>query len=619
MKYGNVVSALMAMALLAPVARALAPAEVLVVANGRVPASTTLARHYLGVRGIPEENLCVIETTDGYAIARPDYETEILEPIRAFLAQRQHDTPIRCICLMWGVPVRVEKVDRLPPEQMVRFYEAEINRARISVAMDRQYLARIGRRFNEPEVNNIEPLAKVFGPPAPPAPRQMPTFKKLRENMETEWNLALAKVGQLTDETKRRIAEQQLLAMQYELRGLAGLISFIQERPNPLVSDPSIYERPLADARAKLEELASDPFAQSVESARVRLQWVRRADGIFGVGVHALSQRLRLKPGRPIDADASVDSELALIGMGDYPLKGYGVNALSFQFAAQAGVRPPPTIMTCRIDGPTPEEALRIIDDSVAVEQTGLRGVAYIDAGLPPKFQNAQGGYIVFDERLRALADLLGEQIQFPTKVDLGPEVFRAGSCPDAAIYIGWYSLRSYVPAFTFVRGAVGFHIASFEAMNLRDPNTHEWCAKLIQNGVVATLGAVNEPTLAAFPDPRPLVLLMLTGDYTMAECYWRTIPMTSWQMTLIADPLYNPYKSMKIVKSTGLEGLMPPADWPPAYHTTGAVRPRTPPAPTTQPQPATAPATQPDEAPTTAPATRPNGLAPTTAPAPPR
>jgi hypothetical protein len=34
-----------------------------------------------------------------------------------------------------------------------------------------------------------------------------------------------------------------------------------------------------------------------------------------------------------------------------------------------------------------------------------------------------------------------------------------------------------------------------------------------------------------------------MTGDFTVADCYWRTVPHVSWRMTLIADPLYNPFK----------------------------------------------------------------------------
>ena len=109
--------------------------------------------------------------------------------------------------------------------------------------------------------------------------------------------------------------------------------------------------------------------------------------------------------------------------------------------------------------------------------------------------------------------------------------------------YAGWYSLRKYMPAFTWVRGAVGWHIASFEAHHLRTPTVNEWCVKMLQKGVAATLGAVNEPYLQAFPLPEDFFCLLLTGQYTLAECYWRTVPSASWRLTLIADPLYNPFK----------------------------------------------------------------------------
>ncbi|GIW76384.1 MAG: hypothetical protein KatS3mg104_1447 [Phycisphaerae bacterium] len=37
---------------------------------------------------------------------------------------------------------------------------------------------------------------------------------------------------------------------------------------------------------------------------------------------------------------------------------------------------------------------------------------------------------------------------------------------------------------------------------------------------------------------------VLYTGRYTLAETYWLTVPMTSWKLILIADPLYNPYQS---------------------------------------------------------------------------
>ena len=34
----------------------------------------------------------------------------------------------------------------------------------------------------------------------------------------------------------------------------------------------------------------------------------------------------------------------------------------------------------------------------------------------------------------------------------------------------------------------------------------------------------------------------LVTGEYTLVECYSRTVLLTSWMTVLVGDPLYNPY-----------------------------------------------------------------------------
>ena len=143
--------------------------------------------------------------------------------------------------------------------------------------------------------------------------------------------------------------------------------------------------------------------------------------------------------------------------------------------------------------------------------------------------------------------------------LDEVPNVFGPGTCPQAALYVGWYSLQQYVPAFEWQAGAVGWHIASLEAVDLRNPASEQWCVKMIQGGVAATLGAVSEPYLHAFPLPEEFFPLLLTGKWTVAECYWRTVPTISWQVILLADPLYNPFKKNPQVQEYRLAGGLAP------------------------------------------------------------
>ena len=60
----------------------------------------------------------------------------------------------------------------------------------------------------------------------------------------------------------------------------------------------------------------------------------------------------------------------------------------------------------------------------------------------------------------------------------------------------------------------------------------------------MATLGPVEEPYLTAFPMPKDFFGELMTGESTLVECYYKSLPHLSWMMTLIGDPLYNPFKN---------------------------------------------------------------------------
>ena len=92
--------------------------------------------------------------------------------------------------------------------------------------------------------------------------------------------------------------------------------------------------------------------------------------------------------------------------------------------------------------------------------------------------------------------------------------------------------------------GAVGYHIASYELTSLHDEKSTEWVPNLLNDGVVATLGAVHEPFLSAFPRPDDFFPLLMTGRLTLAEVYWKTAPTVSWRIAMIGDPLYLPFKA---------------------------------------------------------------------------
>jgi uncharacterized protein (TIGR03790 family) len=240
------------------------------------------------------------------------------------------------------------------------------------------------------------------------------------------------------------------------------------------------------------------------------------------------------------ETNASVDSELSMVLFGDYELYRWQPNRLKDNPLGLYSN----TLMVSRLDGPSFEIAKGLIDKAMTAEKTGLRGIAYIDSrGITDDKNPYSAGH--FDQSLRDLAALTRLRTGMTVKEEQTEKLFEPNSCPQTAIYCGWYSLRKYVDAFDFVDGAIGYHISSWEAVYLRDPNSRQWCPAMLKDGITATLGAVAEPYLHSFPEPKEFFLELFNGR-CLVEAYYHTNPFNSWQLILIGDPLYRPFKNLK-------------------------------------------------------------------------
>ena len=245
---------------------------------------------------------------------------------------------------------------------------------------------------------------------------------------------------------------------------------------------------------------------------------------------------------------AAVDSELALVREDNYPLDRWLPNKYFLGYRGkEIKNMPQRVILVSRLDGPSEEIVRRIIDDSLQTEKEGLQGKAYFDARWPdPRDKEVKGSYGFYDRAIHKAARLVEKSKGMEVVIDSQQRLFQPGECPNAALYCGWYSLAHYVDAFTWVRGAVGFHIASQECQTLKNKASQVWCKRMLEKGVVATLGPVSEPYLQAFPVPDIFFGLLVDGQLTLAECYALANPFWSWQMVLIGDPLYRPFKNSR-------------------------------------------------------------------------
>lgn len=238
------------------------------------------------------------------------------------------------------------------------------------------------------------------------------------------------------------------------------------------------------------------------------------------------------------ETSASVDSELSMVLFEDYELYRWQSNRLKLKLPFWDYK----SLMVSRLDGPEPSIAYRLIDKAVAAEKRTLKGIAYIDSrGIKDDKKPHSIGH--YDQSLRNLAEMLKRQTQIPVIEEQTAGLFQQNQCQSTALYCGWYSLKKYIDAFNFVEGAIGYHIASWEAVNLRDANSTQWCPAMLTDGITATLGAVDEPYLGAFPEPEKFFAELINGS-CLAEAFYHTKPYNSWQMILIGDPLYTPFKA---------------------------------------------------------------------------
>ena len=237
--------------------------------------------------------------------------------------------------------------------------------------------------------------------------------------------------------------------------------------------------------------------------------------------------------------EASVDSELAVLGFFSRRISGPILNPYFQNFRSIAELENAALLLVCRLDGPTAATVRRMIVDSIATEKNGLWGRAYVDGA-----HNFTPGFEVGEKWLADIPPQL-HKVGVPVVHDDSPAIFPDGyPMTDCALYYGWYAGNVagpfLQPEFRFVPGAIAVHIHSFSANTLRDPNS-SWVAPLITRGAAASVGNVYEPYLQLTAHLNILNDRLLHG-FTLAEGAYSSIEALSWMSVIVGDPLYRPY-----------------------------------------------------------------------------
>ena len=310
------------------------------------------------------------------------------------------------------------------------------------------------------------------------------------------------------------------------------------------------------------EKVKADEIKKQLDDSRKELEIAEKdkaeKDKLDGFKKKIAELNFQHRIASAAESLACVDSELMCLWWQPYELSRWQPNPLYWKAPQELQNRFPSTLMTCRLDGPTAEIAKRLVDDAIEVEANGLKGKVYFDArgiGFDSKNSGDASGYGGYDESFRETAALL-KSAGMDVTLDNKSGLFEPDSCKDAALYSGWYSHANFIDCCKYVKGAVAWHLASSEAITLRNPASKVWCPNLLQKGVAATLGPVAEPYTIGFPKPSEFFGFLITGKYTLVETYSRTTYLTSWMTVLIGDPLYNPYKNSPMI----IESLIEPS-----------------------------------------------------------
>ncbi len=246
----------------------------------------------------------------------------------------------------------------------------------------------------------------------------------------------------------------------------------------------------------------------------------------------------------------AVDSELTLLAHSTYNINGWVANPL-FRVDRPFPFENEPVVKVTRLDGPTEEDARRLVDHALEGERIGLLGRYYINLRGPHPDGEAWLGLCA--EQLAALG--------FDGDVNRAEGSPPAGARFDAPVlYFGWHAgdLNGPMarPGFRFPPGAIALHIHSFSAQTLRS-NTAGWCGPLVARGVTATFGNVFEPYLQLTLEPQ-LLLRGLVMGMNLGDAAYYAEPALSWQTIVIGDPLYRPFAVTLPEQLARLDALPP-------------------------------------------------------------
>jgi uncharacterized protein (TIGR03790 family) len=208
--------------------------------------------------------------------------------------------------------------------------------------------------------------------------------------------------------------------------------------------------------------------------------------------------------------------------------------AMSGKRQVRAGLSWPVYAVT-RLDGPSPELAVRLVERALEGERGMARqsGAGYFDFRGVSDTDPARYADGSVSDAARRCRDA-GFDCRLHSRQELGTAI---SSAPNALWVWGWPGAPAD-DGYTFAPGAVGALLAPESAATLRDASAS--VARWIERGITATWGATSDPDFKLYAAGDRLLESLWQGS-TFGEAAYRATPVLNWKMVFLGDPLYKP------------------------------------------------------------------------------
>lgn len=533
-------------------------------ATGGLGASLWVGQYYAAKRGIPAANIFHVKTTTDEAISLEDYKAQIETPLRKFLDAHDGAMRSRILYLVptYGVPVRIAQsfaVDSVlsvmylghdeakpplrnpyhaPPGSRPPHFDAWSDRSDAAGGW-KMFLV---TRLDGPSAAIARGLVDkaLAAEPSLTLKSGVAYFDMQGTREPKEWQYAIDEEIQQAAETSQRRGFETVLHVQRDALCRC-----------PIAPAAQYYY----DAAAK--NVMVDPMGVS---AGVSFPVEPLEEGDFTVRLHSESIQ-NIGNGVTLTLDDGGRNSIRL----SYPLIPFHDWNASDDVALEKTVNGTATAQaTLRVDksaatqNDVTELRLSVRKDRIAAWRNGAELLSAADA----KATGLRISRVTLEARCWNFR-LLGFDVSAAGR-SIWHDDFAADTtarytwnmpplaAPNALWAWGWYTQAW--DSYRFVPGAVGAHLTSFTAIEIRTPVDSDprlasvsnkrwggnWVPRMLEEGVTATWGAVAEPYATLYA-PGGNVFDHLWAGYNFAESFYIAEPAVRWVMVAIGDPLYAP------------------------------------------------------------------------------